>query len=482
MMDRLLQYKDNDNDNEIRSFINESIFDIFDEWFDQQSNHHQHASFDRVMKMMIRYCRPKEFLLISLEKLSITATVDMFRSLLLSIYDVYIKLEQNRLLSSSFFKDLVNATSKTLGQLILHTANIDIDIVYMYLDFLNKLMTFVGDLHEENLIVLETTLVDLVSRLVIFSYDRRRDLIVQVIKTMYSQDVSIMEILSLNRDKTHLCRDGLTMIASVMMIDYAQGGNLLPRVYSKKYMWTVLLSHLEGVRAEESGCEFIKSLKGILYNYNDKSFMNPFKMMSIIDSADLTNQYDIHCWEHVGYIKRILTVISVADQLTRNEVLVVIRFILLMYDKRSLLLLLQQLIVEFDNVPSVAALFIDFLKDMIQHLPYSNVDNFSNDLTVDTISPFSYQSIYDTFVANIFSKIVSDECGEWVLAHLDIISATITLAHCIVLRAKQKSGNNNIKDFKVAAMATRVALNKFTVQRNDELKMQLLQHELDYLV
>lgn len=474
MMDRLLQYKDNDNDNdnERRSFINESIFDIFDEWFDQQSNHHQHASFDRVMEMMIRYCRPKEFLLISLEKLSITTTDEMFRSLLLSIYDVYIKLEPRLL--SSFFKDLVNATSKTLGQLIVHTANIDIDIVYMYLDFLNKLMTFVGDLHEENLIVLKTTLVDLVSRLVIFSCDRRRDLIVQVIKTMYSQDVSIMEeILSLNRDKTHLCRDGLTMIASVMMIDYAQGGNLLPRVYSKKYTWKIFLSHLEGVRVEESGCEFIKSLKGILiYNYNDRSFMNPLKMISIIDSADLTNQYDIHCWEHVGCIKRILTVISVADQLTRNEVLVVIRFILLMYDKRSLILLLQQLIVEFDNVPSVAALFIDFLKDMIQHLPNSNVD---------IISPFSYQFIYDTFIANTFSKIVSDESG-WVLAHLDIISATITLAHCIVLRAKQKSDNNNIKDFKVAAMATRVALNKFTVQRNDELKMQLLQYELDYLV
>jgi hypothetical protein len=213
-------------------------------------------------------------------------------------------------------------------------------------------------------------------------------------------------------------------------------------------------------------------------------------MMNAVESANMNGLYSFH--SNIGGLIVSITNVALSsnDNDFRAEALVVIRFILVMYDKRSMVMLIAKLIGEFDKIPSVAALFIDVIKDMIQctqiHANWDLV--ISNDLKIDAMKhePFSFPLIYKYFVLKVLKQIQLVSCSDdtdWISIHADVVSATITLLHTIVLRLKFPqtiSGNDSNVIQELIDMTTKTQ-HAMTVMitRNYNLKFDLMCFELD---
>jgi len=490
--------------------FNENSFNIFDEWYNavSSSSSSSSSSLDRVASMLIRYCRPKEMMIMIMEKLAISSRGSgrdrgrVFMSLMSLLHGV-VKMMTLRE-ATAFYQESLSSTSVALGRVIMFNDDNngndgdddgddddDDDMIKssvdIYLSTVSLLTLQTGTVSNDMMTALVTALVDVCSMLAALGCDRRRDLVARVVSSLQSLvPVSVMtDILVLHGDRTTtISTEGAKAIAEVVLPDYIavedhhhHHHHLLARVYSKRFMWQVFSSHLlGGVRVDQSGYMFITSLGHILHHHHhhhhDRSRLTVSVMMRAIAEADMHGLY--HFNERDGPNVLIVTIVSAlmscADQGTRNEALVVIRFILLMHDERSLLPLLQKLVAVFDQVPSVAALFIDVVKDLVQ---YATIRKH-----------YSHRLIYDNFISKVLLQVTSSpDDGEWVSDHIDIVSATATLFHAIVLRLVRHEQQNEVigNTMEVYDDVTTRALNvlKKLTERTNDLRLQLLCFELD---
>ena len=199
-------------------------------------------------------------------------------------------------------------------------------------------------------------------------------------------------------------------------------------------------------------------------------------MMSAIAEADMSDLYHFNDNDSPNLL--IVTIVSAlmscADQGTRNEAFVVIRFILLMHDERSLIPLLQKLVTVFDQVPSVAALFIDVVKDLVQHASSSSSSS----------EHYSYRLIYDNFISKVLLQVTSSpDDSEWISSHVDIVSASATLFHAIVLRVVRQKQQSEVTDNMIEVyndvITSALSVLKKLTERTSDLRLQLLCFELD---
>ena len=429
----------------------------------------------------------------------------LFRSLMSLLYGVVERMTPRE--ATAFYLESLSSISVALSRIINNdnndngnddndgNDNNDDDMIEssvdIYLSTVSLLTLQTGTVSDEITTALVTALVDVCSMLTTLGCDRRRNyFIARVVTSLQSLvPVSVMtDILVLHSDRTStISTEGAKAIAEVVLPDYiAMEGHhhhhhhhhhLLAKVYSKRFMWQVFSSHLlGGVRVDQSGYMFITSLGHILHHHHhhdDRSRLTVSVMMSAIAEADMSGLYHFNDNDSPNLL--IVTIVSAlmscADQGTRNEALVVIRFILLMHDERSLLSLLQKLVAVFDQVPSVAALFIDVVKDLVQH-------------TSSSSEHYSYRLIYDNFISRVLLQVTSSpDDSEWISSHIDIVSASATLFHAVVLRLVRQKQQNEVTDnmmevYDDVTTSALSVLKKLTEQTSD-LRLQLLCFELD---
>jgi hypothetical protein len=200
-------------------------------------------------------------------------------------------------------------------------------------------------------------------------------------------------------------------------------------------------------------------------------------------------QYDSNDPDSNLVITILNAVMSFNDQDVRNDALINIRFILCMYHEHSLVLLIQKLVIDFEQIPSVGALFIDFLKDYLQHINVihndTNNDIYSNCLQLDIRKhePFSFRLIYHYFILNVLKNITSKGHNDkWLLDHYDIVSATFTLFYSIALRIMKDNKDLVVCSKECVEMIskTRHVMNSM-LQKNNNLQLQLLSFELAHV-
>jgi hypothetical protein len=146
-----------------------------------------------------------------------------------------------------------------------------------------------------------------------------------------------------------------------------------------------------------------------------------------------------------------------------------------MHDERSLIPLLQKLVTVFDQVPSVAALFIDVVKDLVQHASSSSSSSSEH---------YSYRLIYDNFISKVLLQVTSSpDDSEWISSHVDIVSASATLFHAIVLRVVRQKQQNEVTDNMIEVyndvITSALSVLKKLTERTSDLRLQLLCFELD---
>jgi len=494
--------------------INDNSFSIYDEWFASVNNNNNNNDIsllnEKVINLMLQYCRPKEMIVMILEKMMLINKNELFFKILLLIEKVFDKLKQKAL----FLNEIISSSLQSLKRLIMVIVidknndndndddfkNLNIQkLINLYIDWINRLLvdnSFINENNSKNLLL---SLLEVCCDLITLNSNelQRRGLTANVIKTLYNiQELSIMEEILFLHSDSYVSTEGSHLLAYEILPDYVidrdEGSlGLLPKVYSKKYMWNIFSSHiLGGVSINAGGIRFITSLRGILYCFNDRSRKTVTKMKYILSECMIPmmgKQYDIDDIDSNLIVTIVNTVMSCSDQDVRNDTLIIIRFILCMYHEHALISLIQKLVIDFELIPSVAALFLDFLKDYLQHMNVMpndiNDDNYSNNLQIDIRKhePFSFRFVYQYFILNVLKNITSNaDSDNWLLDHYDTVSATFTLFHSIALRIVKDKEIISIKECVEMIYHTRHAMNK-TLQKNNNLQIQLLSFELEHV-